>query len=148
MLFQIGGEPVRGQRMFREIDPHVALGADHGIGNVVAQGIRVYHGRGLAAGCLALQPHIARDVDHFAARLDVRDIAHHDPGLSIRDLVDDADVVQRHLVAVRDLIDALGLDADVGVAGEIIVGEHGVLQVIARQVRLFGVVLGLRPACR
>jgi len=47
--------------------------------------------------------------------------------LSVRRLIHDPDVVERHLVAVGDLIDPLGLDADAGMAGEIVVGEHCVL---------------------
>ncbi len=125
--FKLALSPCAVRVWFGEIDAHVALGADHGVGDVVAQGVGVHDGRVEAARGLALQPHVARHVDHLAARLDVRDIAHHHPRLPVRGLVADADVVQRHLVAVRDLIDALGLDADAGIAREIIVGEHGIL---------------------
>src|ERR1700680_4508373 len=109
--------------MASEFDPHVALGARARVGDVVAQGIGAYHGRAFATRAFALQTDVARHVDDLAVRLDVRYIAHHDPRLSARGLVQDPDVVQRHLVAMRDLIDALGFDANTGIAGEIVVGK-------------------------
>ena len=106
--------------------------------NIVGQRIGVHHGGAGVLRALAFEPHVARHVDDLAAGLDVRDVAEHDPGLSVRRLVIEAHIVERDLRAMIDLIDAVGLDADGGSAGLVIVGEHGILQIVARQLRLLG----------
>src|ERR1700679_1340428 len=88
------------------IDAHVAFGAGNTFGNVVTQYVGVDDRGARGARILALQPHIAGDIDDLAAGLNVGRVAEQHPTLAARRVIIHAHVVQRPLVAMVNLSDA------------------------------------------
>src|SRR5579871_1275341 len=110
-VFQVGDESPGRQGVSAELDPHVTRCARDALRDVVAKRLRVNHRGTLMLRALTLDAYIPGHVDHVAARLDVRGVAEHDPGLAVGRLVIEAHMIKRDLRSVIDLIDALRLDA-------------------------------------
>src|SRR5450759_4348959 len=134
--------------MRAEFDAHVPVGARDRVRHVVGQRVGANHCGAFVLAALALQSHIARYLDDLAAGLDMRNVAEQDPRLSAGNLVIEAHVVERDFRAMVDLIYALGVDADAGGPGRIVVGQNGVFEIIARQIPLAARASGRRSAIR